>query len=382
MLHLKYAPKILSECAANLNVIKELSNYLKNNIKNTVCLIHGNTGSGKTLTTNLILKDLKMHKTELNFTDKINKVVLQEKIDKTQNSVLVFEDAQFYENELMYALNCFFKSKTSFKKIIIISDSEFPTSSFVNIVSIQTKITNKKLYCNFIKNILKKENINKSFILKYICNFSNKIRSCISNLDNEQTSHGYLHDNSECIKTLSTSITVNEKIKILQNNYINIQHIYYENIIYYDIDIKTRLQFSKSMVLCDFYNTIGYNNQNWEMLNYIPYVSCIYSSNILPEPPKTLSKSTIWSSYSNLCSKINKTNLLFKNEYFLYNYKIIKFIQTEIKKNLKNNNVNEIKTICLNYNINEYETLLDIINIGNVKKQIIKNIKLIKSINK
>lgn len=382
MLHLKYAPKQISECVANLNVIKELSKYLKNNIENTISLVYGNTGSGKTLTTNLLLQDLDIHKTEINFTDKINKIYLQEKIEKTQNTILIFEDAQFYENDLIYVLNNFFKKKKSFKKIIIISDIEFQKCLHVNILSIETKLTNMKLYINFIKNIIKKEKIKKSFILKYIDNFSNNIRSCITNLDYESALYAKNDNIDYCISKLSTNITLNKKLELLQKKNINIQYIYYENIHAYNIDIKTRLNFSNAMILCDFFNTAGYNNQNWEMLKYIQFVSCIYSSNILPEPPKLLIKSTIWSSYSNLCTKMNKLNIMFTNELFLYNYKILKYIQIKLLEHIKDKNITKIKEICYIYNIKEHETLLDIIQIGFVKKQNIKNIKLLKHINK
>ena len=185
-----------------------------------------------------------------------------------------------------------------------------------------------------------------------------------------------------CIQKISDIKDKNEKLNIIRDNYTNIQYLYYENIYSYNIDIKTRLKFSNAMIFCDTFTTLGYNTQNWNFLKYIPYVSTIQSINILHKPPKILSKSTIWSSYSNLSSKINKINLLLTNPLFMYNYKILKYIQTLLIKYLNTLNINEFENICNKYNINDYQTINNILQIGLIKKQNLKNINLIKHINK
>ena len=381
MLHIKYAPKTLSECVANLNVVKELSNYLNSQTENTVCVIFGKTGSGKTLTVNLLLQELQVHKTEINYTEKISKTFLSEKIETTQNTILVFEDAQYYENDLYMSLKKYFKTTNSLKKIIIISDIEVSKFLNTNVIYIETKITNRKLYCKFIKNIMKNENIKKPFILKYIEKYSNNIRSCITNLDSESIYSSVNHiDSNCCLQDLSTNLDIHNKIHIIHNNYMNIQYLYYENINLYDIDINTRLKFSNAMIFCDIFNTLGYNTQNWEYLKYILYVSTIQSSNILHEPPKNILKSTIWSTYSNLKSKTNKINILLTNTYFAHDYMKIKYVQYSIMKHLKDSNTDEIKKICKEYNINKSDTLNEILQIGFMKKQILKNVKILKCI--
>jgi len=383
MLHLKYAPKQLSECVANLNVIKDLTNYLESTTENTVCVVYGNIGSGKTVTVNLVLKDLHLHKTEINYTEKINKSNLLEKLEKTQNTVIIFEDSQFYNNDLYICLNSYYKNRKSLKKIIIISDIVFSKIYNVNIISIETKITNIKIYQKFIKNIMNMEKIKKSFILKYIDKYSNNIRSCITNLDSTSMYYN-TNDNNliHCINKLSNTNDIDDKINIINDNYINIQYLYFENIHMYDIDIKTRLKVSNAMIFCDTFNTLGYNTQNWEYIKYILYVSTINTSNILQTPPLNLTKSTIWSTYSNLCSKTNKINVLLANSCFEYNYEIIKYIQNLLIHSLNNSNEDKIEYICKKYNIKTFETLNDILQIGYVKKKVFKNIKLIKGINK
>lgn len=376
MLHLKYAPEDVSECIVNGNIINDLSKYLKSNETNTVCFIHGNIGSGKTLTTNLVIKNLKMHKTEINFTDKINKNFLFDKIQNTQNSIIVFEDSQFYYNDLIHTLNIYFKKKEIVKKIIIISDIEYKNIININVIYLETKITNMKLYINFIKKVSNKEKIKKKFILKHISKFSNNIRSCLLNLEDDSTLYTINDDNNieNTIHQLSKNINMEEKIKLLHNNNVNIQYAYYENIHLYNINIKTRLMFSKAMIFCDTMSTISYSTQNWLYVNYITFVSCVSTSNMLSSPPKYFSKSSIWSNYSNYCSKVNKVNLVLRNKNFLYSFKILKYIQASVLKYLQEENLNEIKKICIFYNIARVD-LIDILHVGCIKKQIIKNIK-------
>ena len=132
--------------------------------------------------------------------------------------------------------------------------------------------------------------------------------------------------------------------------------------------------FSKAMIFCDTMSTISYSTQNWLYVNYITFVSCVSTSNMLSSPPKYFSKSSIWSNYSNYCSKVNKVNLVLRNKNFLYSFKILKYIQASVLKYLQEENLNEIKKICIFYNIARVD-LIDILHVGCIKKQIIKNIK-------
>lgn len=384
MLHLKYAPKHVSECVANLNIIKELPKYINDKNINTICFINGNIGSGKTLTTKLILNDLNVHRTEINFTDKINKSFLAEKIERTQNTILIFEDAHFYQHDLSLVLNKYFQNKNSHRKMIIISDIDFIKLFNINVKSCVTKITNSKIYSNFIKNIAKNENIKKKYISNHISHFSNNIRSCITNLNYESTlfnsnEESFLEDK---LLQLSADINMKQKLNLIQNNTLIIQYSYYENINSYNIDIKKRLKFSYAMIFCDHMNTLSYNSQNWNCINYITYASCLKSSNILPKPPKQFLKTSIWSNFSNFCSKLNKMNIIFINDKFLYNIQILKYIQMKILKYIKENNIFDIQVLCDEYNIKKYDDIIDILHIGSIKKTNIKNLKLLKNINK
>jgi len=381
MLHLKYAPTNLSECVVNRNIVKQLPKYLNDNNINTVALINGMSGSGKTLTTKLIIQTLKIHITEINFSNKITKDYISEKINNTKHTILVFEEANLYEKELINALNIYFTKKKSRKKIIIISDSEFSNSKF-NYNVMTTQISNIKEYTRFIKNIIKKENIKIKKISNYVLKNGTNIRKCINNLVNLNGIQETFHDenNEEMLNKLSENITITEKYNLILNNFVNIQYIYFENICSYEIDIKKRILFSKTMVFCDQFNTLAYTSQNWDFLNYIIYCSTIKSSIILPPPTCIIKNPTIWSSYSNLCCKMNKLYILYMNNTFLYNFNIVKNIKYKLLDAINNNDVNIILQIISQYNITSYTVLTEILQVGLIKKEHIKNIKILKKI--
>ena len=138
----------------------------------------------------------------------------------------------------------------------------------------------------------------------------------------------YLHnlELNEQLHLLADTTTIHEKYQIAASNSINIQYAYFENIPSYDIDIKTRLSFSEAMINCDRFNTVSYKSQNWEFSDYITFC-CIKSSNILPSIKPNIKKSTIWSNYSNFCSKQNKILSMYINESFFYSYNRLKYVQ-------------------------------------------------------
>ena len=304
MLHLKYAPKTITDCVVNLNIIKELPKYLKSKDTNTVCIINGNSGSGKTLTTNLILKHLQLKAIEINFTEKVNRCYINEKIEISTKGVIIFEDSQNYMNDLNKVLLQYFKNHpNSSKKIIIILDTEIPKLKNINYINLTSQITNVNLYHKFIKKIIKEEKIKIKNITDFILKFDNNLRLCITTLENglSDNTSMFTNNNIEYIYTkILEKIDLKEKEKLIHHNNINVQFMYYENVHKYDMDIEKRLKFSEAMIFCDQFNTRAYNNQNWKYLDYITYVSCIKSSDIIPYLQKiTLKKSTIWSSYSN-----------------------------------------------------------------------------------
>ena len=381
MLHLKYAPKNISECVVNSNIIKDLNKYLLNDDINTFCYINGETGSGKSLTTNLVIKNLGLHSTEVNYIDKIKKEFLYEKINKTRDTILIFEDSHLYENDLLNALNENFKKRKTKNKYILISDNnEIKTN--LNYIILTTKITNVKQYKNFITGILKKENIKIKNISNYILKNGPNVRNCINHINHSKDLYEsyYKKSNTEILHRLSDNISLKRRFQLMNNDFLNLQYLYFENIGSYKIDIKTRIIFSNAMIFCDQLNTYAYNFQHWEILKYIIYCSSIKCSMILPSPNFILKKSTTWSSYSNLCSKTNKMNIIFINELFLYNFEIVKYVKKLLLTEIKRNDVIKIKNIIMHYNIKSYLNLIDILQIGTMKKIKIKNINIVKKL--
>ena len=383
MLHLKYTPKTVAECVVNNNIVNELPKYILNDSSNQICFVVGQPGSGKTVTTNLVLENLKKNLIEVNFSHKINKEYLHDKLTRTNNAVVVFEDSHLYESDLTAALIKAFKNRKIYKKVIIITYSEFATISYLDYKVFKTTITNKKTYKNFIASIAKSENFKVKKLTLYIEKCENNIRDCINNLSHPQSYNFYTDTNVEStIYKLAETNTFDYKNSII-NNSISLQFAYFENIVSYSIDIATRLLFSEAMIFCDQLTTNAYTYQNWEIMNYIVYGACIKSSMILPVPSFPIVKSTTWSSFSNLCSKLNKINYIYLNQKFEFSLITIKFFRTTFIQLLNaetfgKEEIEKILKLLLQYNIATYQELENILNVGSIKKQTYKNLKVLK----
>ena len=123
------------------------------------------------------------------------------------------------------------------------------------------------------------------------------------------------------------------------------------------------------MIFCDQLTTNAYTYQNWEIMNYIVYGACIKSSMILPVPSFPIVKSTTWSSFSNLCSKLNKINYIYLNQKFEFSLITIKFFRTTFIQLLNaetfgKEEIEKILKLLLQYNIATYQELENILNTG------------------
>ena len=62
--------------------------------------------------------------------------------------------------------------------------------------------------------------------------------------------------------------------------------------------------------------------------------------------------------------------------------KIIKYVQRQIEEYLSENNTLQIKHMLKEYKLESYDNIMDILQVGYIKKKVIMNTKLLKHISK
>lgn len=414
----KYKPENINDFignSKNLNIIDNWFKNYKNNI-NYNLLLTGQHGIGKTLSIELLAKKNNFKINYINFSNiknlldvityikLINKegknIILIDKIETIISRIdkkIIEELRKVNEKKkhmmIVYISNDIYcKYLINFKKTCLFINLYPPTKleliNFINKVSekenilfennnVKNKITD---YCQYdirrliyilqdLYNIYNKKTITKIMVKEYFNN-SNKKNIEIGLFEAAQKLF-YEENNINDIITLY----MNEKSKLP----LMIHENYYKCILKSNKSKKEKLDTIKNISNLlsdgDFYEYYIYNNQDWDMLEYVGFYTCVnpsyllnnYTSssinnNITFKFPENLNKTSIKS--------INKKNINNIEANFtninIYDYIHINKI---IKKLLENKDLKSISCILKSYNldINQLESLLKIDKIINTK---------------
>lgn len=375
MLSIKYAPKNLSECVCNSNIIKTLKSFLSVDSNSGIYNVYGPTGSGKTTTVSLVLTELQKQYVEINSTQKINKSILTQQIENinkySPKTIFIFEDIESYLSDLQSVL----KAKVySNLKIIIISLESVSFCKQYTIESHKTIINNIKLYKKYISNVLKTEKTKVKNIDTYIKYYESNIRECINNIKsyNIKDTNLTLDANQKIQYILSQDLSYSEKYNIIGSESNFIMFMIFETMTSINLSIDDRITISNLIIEVDNINSSMYKSHDWESLKYITNNVIAIMDIISKYPvPTTFKNSNIWSLYSNMCSKYQRINELYiECEKLNFSIKNIKIIQNVIIEQ----DIDQIKTIMKQYDLIN-QNVLDImsLNFSNMKKQF-KNI--------
>lgn len=384
MLINKYCPKISKDFIINKNIIKSLNIYLTNETHNKVFIITGQIGSGKTTVVDVLLKENKKRKIEIN--EKLTTNTITEKLNiwkmyNIKNIVYVFEEYENINDTFNIIIN---QNIDNLKIIFIISEFEIPKTYLSNYEIVETKITNKKNYINFFKTICKQENLD--IKINYINSLINKydlnMREIIINLLDKQEIKN-VNDQYNLNKRLNDFLKSEMNPDLFKNESIQLSGYIYQNL-YAIKNNEKQLNIMKNIIVSDTFQTVLYT-KNINMIDYIYDITCI---NTLYEFKKyklnTFEYPKIWSLYSNKCSRIQyKNKLLTKYKSFhLSVYNLLNFRQT-FYEFLKNNKIDELNLLCKKI---DFVTLSDIISMTKIydyddnRTVLNKNKKIIKSI--
>ena len=413
----KYKPDNINDFIGNTKSINIIDNWFrkyKDNI-NYNLLLTGQHGIGKTLSIELLAKKNNFKINYINFSNirnisdiityinLINKegknIILIDKIEtiisridkKTIDELRKINEKNKYIMIVYISNDVYCKYLINFKKsclfINLYPPSNFELINFVSRVSEKEKIyfennniKNKIIdYCQSdIRRLLyilhdlyyiyNKKMITKKMVKEYFNN-SNKKNTEIGLFDATQKLFYEKNDINDII-----TLYMNEKSKLP----LMIHENYYKCILKSNKSKKEKLDTIKNISNLlsdgDFYEYYIYNNQDWDMLEYVGFYTCVYPSyllnnfssisinNITFKFPEDLNKTSIKS--------INKKNINNIESNFtninIYDYIHINKI---IKKLLENKDLKSISEILKSYklDVNQLESLLKIDKIINTK---------------
>jgi len=398
----RYFPKDLSEIIGNKVPISKILNWLKNfpKEKKSNLILDGNHGLGKSLTIQLILKQLDfqyniIHSSEIkkyrssgelsqiqNFSNNLGVTLL----DKSKNFCLVIENIEMISlpSEKSYLLNNLkFNHKKKYFPIILINNGQH--SKILNemkklvleISFFQPSVFDLK---PFIKNIIKKENIKIDpkyliGIVKYCRNDVRKILLTLQDLkdsfsnneiskeklkeffenNNQKSEEIGLYSSAEKIiysyKNMESIIDLYqlEKILLPLNIHENLGH----KINYIDIENQEKIdlisKIEDKISYGELIETSIYTDQNWYLKNLHTFYSCIYPSfHLNKEDFKVLKHEP----------SINFTNDLSTTSLKKINNKNFKLIK-QLFPNFNSNDIFQLSYIC-------YELLKNAVNTNNI----------------
>lgn len=254
----------------------------------------------------------------------------------------------------------------------------------------QIYIYNKNDVSKKIVNLKEKKELNIEYIIKYFLN-KNDIILCQNaktkknkNIDvNETNKHENIDNTYITDKNVKYLDTVQEKLKYIFINKINKNNLFllinnntnvyflnlasnYLNIINYlkikdkSLELKTIHNIINNIVCGEYYNSYIFTNQNWELNNYIAWISIIANINIL----KTLDYT------ENISTKTKSTTKLTKNINLYHHFEFNKMAQDEGFFNRRKTSLNN------NIQVNDLQSLYYIDKIMNSlkpgKKQAVK----------
>jgi len=368
MLHVKYSPKNINEAVCNLNVIKGLKKYLKSNDKETFFVLYGKSGSGKTLTSHLVLKDLDLKYVEINSLDKINKTILESKLKNiihfSFKSAILIEDSDTYINDLISVLKVI---KLGSTKIIIIARNSIKDIRGKKSQQFETSITNVKLYNKFISKIKNNECSNIKSISEHISKFDGNIRECINSISNESTKDiGLTYNNAGlCRYILNTKdLCYTDKYNIINSDSLVMIFMIHEILPNLDISMDDMISIQNHVIEADLLHTEIYSTQKWICTKYLSNI-CISILSILDKydflQSVILKNSCIWSNYSNICTKFIRLNKILENcPNLIYSLKIFKNIQLHILDCVQSNDTDGLIVIQKKYDLSN-ENILSIL---------------------
>lgn len=332
MNNITYCPKHVSEMITNQHIVNELEDYLTKKTDNTLFIITGETGSGKTLSIDLTLNKLNKIKHEIN--DKITNSQLTEYINiwnmyNIKNKVYVFEEAGYNQD----ILNNLQKINIQNIKIIIILNEI--KEVLKNHIVVTTKIINKKKYEQFLYDIYVKENVKKT---KKECKLIiEKFNTNIREAMNYTYEYKRDYDSDIIIKEkILEALSDEHKDDIIKYDSIQSLGFFYQT--YSQIKKKNiLLTLCKSLIDADNFQTRYYSNGyiNLEYIHYMTHKKCLNyfrRENIVDlESPK------IWSMYSNICARKQVIYRMYKTNYVNFSIEKLLYTRYLIFNNMKNN---------------------------------------------
>ena len=384
MLHDKYCPKTISECVVNSNVIKQLKKYLTINTTSHIFTLNGPTGSGKTVTVSLVLKDLQRKHVEINLgSQKITKSNLEQKIylftKFSPDTVIVFEEIDSYLSDVVSIM----KSLSKFNsKVIFISIDELPVVKEFTYERCTTCITNFKLYKKFISSINKSEKTKIKNIDIHVQQNKQNIRECINSLEYADCKdHTFLSVQQKIDQIKENDYSYLEKYNLLNNDSIRFIFMIHETLCNLDLSINDRIRIQELIINADILHTELFVSQNWECTCYltnfaVEIMNIIHQYNI----PLKLKNSNIWSLYSNICSKQLRIHLLYEKCPDLgYSFQTFKYLQHNIKQYIIDKNNSKLCEVMKQYNLSPgHISEIIQLNFGQYKlqtKNMLKHIK-------
>jgi hypothetical protein len=304
------------------NMITSLKKWINNDFKNICLFIYGSNGIGKTLLSNILLKDYKIIRIDINFY-KTNKN-LEEYLDLTlgkKNISMMFERTNIYKALVFDDLNLLFNDKILFNNIFkwYKKNKTKYTSNPIIFISNNSILQNK----NVIHLSKKSIKINLNYNTEQLFLITKKLLN------------DFKVDDTEIYKLISKSNkninNIISNLKFLKNGY--------------DLNIVSKKDFSKDII--DVTHNILKMDFNIENLYLNSSDSYIISLNILDNINKLCKKQDIIKIYKNniLASKY-KYNVIKNNNYDLDNYMFLHSIIYPIYYIKQNNN----KLFNLNYN--------------------------------
>lgn len=355
----------LSDFFLSDNTINSLKKWINNDYKNNSLFIYGSNGIGKTLLSNILLKNYKIIRIDINFY-KTNKN-LEEYLDLTlgkKNISMMFEKNNVYKALVFDDLNLLFNDKILFNSIfkwykkykdkykmnpiIFISNNSILQNK--NIIQLLKKNIKIKINYNteqlflITKNLLNNFKVHDDEIYKLISKSNKNINNIISNL--KFLKNGY---DLNVVSKNDFSKDINDITQNILEMDFNIENLYLNSSESYIISLnildninklcknKDIIKIYKNNILASKYKYEIIKNSNYDLENYMFLHSTIY-------PIYFIKKNNNKIIDINYNKYISKSLIYVSNEKCNYDFYVISYIFNMII------NKKDYKELILKYN--------------------------------